>query len=158
MKLAGSYCRLFVHDVHACACAYTADHGEGRLRSAGVAAHGGAGHRRSAAMAGVPLLNGFLSKEMFFTEAALVSTDGEVGQKHEGFAFFDDLEDIEFLPPVHISKRGVACFAEVYTDGVWLEIFNHLAHFIHAVLRHMCGTYEIPFASIALEEGDISRI
>ena len=43
MKLAGSYCRLFVHDVHACACAYTADHGEGRLRSAGVAAHGGAG-------------------------------------------------------------------------------------------------------------------
>ena len=27
----------------ACACAYTAGHGEGRLRSAGVAAHGGAG-------------------------------------------------------------------------------------------------------------------
>ena len=34
--------------------------------------HRHAGHRRHAAMAGVPLLNGFISKEMFFEETALV--------------------------------------------------------------------------------------
>ena len=43
MKLAGKLL-LVICARCACACAYTADHGEGRLRSAGVAAHGGAGH------------------------------------------------------------------------------------------------------------------
>ena len=42
MKLAGKLL-LVICARCACACAYTADHGEGRLRSAGVAAHGGAG-------------------------------------------------------------------------------------------------------------------
>ena len=42
MKLAGKLL-LVICARCACACAYTANHGEGRLRSAGVVAHGGAG-------------------------------------------------------------------------------------------------------------------
>jgi multicomponent K+:H+ antiporter subunit A len=38
------------------------------------AAHGDAGHHRLRAMAGVPLLNGFLSKEMFFAENGACSS------------------------------------------------------------------------------------
>ena len=64
----------------------------------------------------------------------LISRDGQVGHEKQGFPLTNDLEDIQLLPLRGTRQRIEPRLAQLYANGIGLDVPDDLANLVDALL------------------------